>query len=60
VANERDNTNADPEPEDRAPNPEDPAAKHPTKDEDQKMKERDDAADEAGADSFPSSDAPSW
>ena len=60
MANDRENTNATPGPEDRALNPEDPAARHPTQDEDQKKKERDDAADESGADSFPSSDAPSW
>lgn len=56
----RSQTEASPGPEERASNPEDIAATHPTEDEDQNKEERDDAADETSADSFPSSDAPSW
>ena len=41
-------------------NPGEVAATHPTKDEDQEKDERDDAIDESSADSFPSSDPPSW
>lgn len=57
---ERSTTNADPDPKDRPRNPKEAAAKHPTDDEEQDGKRRDDAVDESSADSFPSSDAPSW
>jgi hypothetical protein len=46
--------------EEHGDNPEDVAAKHPTKNEDQDEEQRDDAAEEAAADTFPASDAPAW
>lgn len=60
MGEDRDQTQASPEPKDRPDNPEDVAATHPTKEEDQSKEEKDDAVDEASADSFPTSDAPSW
>lgn len=48
------------DPQERPENPEDVAAAHPTEEENQDKDERDRAIDEAGADSFPSSDPPSW
>jgi hypothetical protein len=51
----RSTTNAD-----RPDKPEDAAAVHPTDDEEQDRKKRDDSVDESSADSFPSSDPPSW
>lgn len=47
-------------PEERPEEPQDVSATHPTKEENQDEDERDGAIDEAGADSFPSSDPPSW
>lgn len=49
-----------PETEERPEKPGDPAAAHPTKEENQDEDERDEAVDEVSADSFPSSDPPSW
>ena len=60
MTEERDNTNANPRPTDEEHASEDPAATHPTRDEDRKKSKRDDAVDESSEDSFPSSDAPSW
>ena len=48
------------DPQGRPRKPEDAAAAHPTKEESQDEEERDDAIEEASADSFPSSDPPSW
>jgi hypothetical protein len=48
------------DPKERASNPDDVAAKHPTKDEEQSKEERDESVDESSADSFPGSDPPSW
>jgi hypothetical protein len=53
-------TPRDPDGKEDRREPDDAAATHPTKDEDQDESERDDAAEEAAEDSFPASDPPSW